>query len=71
VSPRARAIVVGNLMFGVEDGLLLSTVGHHSDRNEQEGHTVAPCEGRWHLMTKDILWNAKCAIVQSRDFPPA
>jgi hypothetical protein len=50
LSPRARDIVTGKLTLGAEDGdFLLSTVryrGCHNDRNEREGHMVAPCEGR-------------------------
>ena len=50
LSPRARDIVAGKLTLGAEDGdFLPSTVryqGRHNDRNEREGHMVAPCEGR-------------------------
>jgi hypothetical protein len=67
LSPRARDIVPGKLRLGTEDGDYFVAIncryqGHHNDRNEREGHTVAPCEGRWHLTTKEIFHSAKCAI---------
>jgi hypothetical protein len=53
MSPRARAIVVRKLTLGMEDRNYHSLFainrryqGHHNDRNEREGHTVAPCKGR-------------------------